>query len=380
MAQTQTIGHVPARKVKQNGIAGYPVNGMADIAALRQIGIDIRPHAMDAMYAAHKAGAAMLNGAMDTNLVAPQSTPSIGTPIQFLQTWMPGFVQTVTQARQIDNLVGVSTIGRWEDEEIVQGFSERTGNALVYQDNTTVPLTGWNTNFERRSIVRFEQGFMVGRLEEARAAAMNYNSAENKRMQATLSLDVQRNYIGFYGYNSGAGRTYGFLNDPSLPAYVSLPNGAAGTSTWATKSTLEIIADILGALQTLRTQSGNLIDPKKAQITLAVAVSSVDYLSTVTTLGYSVQQWLTANYPNVRVEAAPELNAANAGSNVFYVYAEEFGEYSSDDGRVFVQMVPAKFITLGAQQLTKGYEEDFGNATAGIMLKRPWAVVRRSGC
>lgn len=377
MAQTQTRSHVPARKVK--ALAGYPVNGMNDVAALSQLGIHLNSNAVNAMYQAYRGGSSMLNGAMDSNLVAPQSTPSIGTPIQFLQAWLPGFVQTVTQARQIDTLIGVSTVGRWEDEEIVQGFSERTGNALPYQDNTTVPLTGWNTNFERRSIVRFEQGFMVGRLEEARAAAMNYNSAENKRMQATLSLDVQRNYIGFYGYNSGVGRTYGFLNDPSLPAYVNLPNGAAGTSTWATKTTLEIIADILNALQSLRTQSGNLIDPKKAQITLAVAMSAVDYLSTVTTLGYSVQNWLNTNYPNVRIESAPELNAANGGANVFYLYAEEFGEYSSDDGRVFTQMVPAKFITIGAQQLTKGYEEDFGNATAGVMVKRPWAIIRRSG-
>jgi hypothetical protein len=227
--------------------------------------------------------------------------------------------------------------------------------------------------------VRFEQGMMVGRLEEARAAAMNYNSAENKRMQATISLEVQRNYIGFNGYNAGTGRTYGFLNAPGLPAYVNVPNGAAGTPTWATKTTLEIIADILNALQALRVQSGNRIDPKSRAITLAVAMSAIDYLATPTTLGYSVKQWMNENYPNVRIESAPELNAANGGANVFYLYAEEFNEESTDDGRTFSQMVPAKFITIGAQQLTKGYEEDFGNATAGVMLKRAWAVIRRSG-
>ena len=377
MVQSATIRHIPARKVK--ALSGYPVNGMGDVAQLRTLGISFNQRDINAMYGAHNGGMAMLNGAMDANLIAPQSTPSIGTPIQFLQAWMPGFVQTITQARQIDNLVGISTIGRWEDEEVVQGYSERTGNALPYQDNTTVPLTGWNTNFERYSIVRFEQGFMVGRLEEARAAAMNYNSAENKRMQATLSLEVQRNYIGFNGYNSGAGRTYGFLNAPGLPAYVNLPNGAAGTSTWASKTTLEIIADILGALQALRVQSGNRIDPKSRAITLAVAMSAVDFLATPTQLGYSVKQWLNENYPNVRIESAPELNAANGGANVFYLYAEEFNEESTDDGRTFTQMVPAKFITIGAQQLTKGYEEDFGNATAGVMVKRAWAVVRRSG-
>ena len=84
--------------------------------------------------------------------------------------------------------------------------------------------------------------------------------------------------------------------------------------------------------------------------------------------------------PNVRIESAPELNAANGGANVFYLHAEEFQGTSTDDGRVFTQIVPAKFITIGAMQVTKGYEEDFGNATAGVMVKRPWAIVRRSGC
>lgn len=378
MAQTQTRFHVSGRKAKP--ISGYPINGMADLAALDSIGITISPARLQQMFAAYQAGAPMLGNAMDTNLVAPLSTPSITTPIQFLQAWMPGFVAVITQARVIDNLVGISTIGRWEDEEAVQGFMERTGNALPYQDNSNFPLSSWNVNFERRSVVRFEQGFMVGRLEEARAAAMNYNSAEAKRMQNTIALEVQRNYIGFFGYNAGAGRTYGYLNDPSLPAYVNLPNGAGGSSTWASKTTLEIIADILTSLQALRTQSGGNIDPKKTPITLAVAMSAVDYLSTVTTLGYSVQNWLNTNYPNVRIESAPELNAANGGANVFYLHAEEFGETSTDDGRVFTQIVPAKFITIGAQQMTKGYQEDFGNATAGVMAKRPWAIIRRSGC
>lgn len=378
MAQTQTRFHVSGRKAKP--ISGYPINGMADLAALDSIGITISPARLQQMFAAYQAGAPMMGGAMDTNLVAPLSTPSITTPIQFLQAWMPGFVAVITQARVIDNLVGISTIGRWEDEEAVQGFMERTGNALPYQDNSNFPLSSWNVNFERRAIVRFEQGFSVGRLEESRAAAMNYNSAEAKRMQNTIALEVQRNYIGFFGYNAGAGRTYGYLNDPSLPAYVNLPNGAGGSSTWASKTTLEIIADILTSLQALRTQSGGNIDPKKTPITLAVAMSAVDYLSTVTTLGYSVQNWLNTNYPNVRIESAPELNAANGGANVFYLHAEEFGETSTDDGRVFTQIVPAKFITIGAQQMTKGYQEDFGNATAGVMAKRPWAIIRRSGC
>ena len=34
------------------------------------------------------------------------TTPSIGTPVQFLQNWLPGFVKILTAARKIDNLIG----------------------------------------------------------------------------------------------------------------------------------------------------------------------------------------------------------------------------------------------------------------------------------
>ncbi len=242
-----------------------------------------------------------------------------------------------------------------------------------------VPEASWNTNFNYRTVVRFEQGMQVDRLEEARSARMRIDSSKEKRESCALALEIQRNAVGFFGYNSGANQTYGFLNDPSLPAYVTVANGAAGTPQWSTKTYAEIQRDILTAISALRNQSGDVIDPFRVKLTLAVATAAVDRLSTTTDFGYSVMQWLKETYPMVRVVSAPELNAANGGANVFYLYADSIQDRSTDNGKTFMQVVPAKFYVLGVQQLAKGYIEDYSNATAGIMLKRPWAVVRYSG-
>jgi hypothetical protein len=43
-------------------------------------------------------------------LSAPAMPTSITTPVQFLQTWLPGFVYTMTQPRTIDLLVGMTTV------------------------------------------------------------------------------------------------------------------------------------------------------------------------------------------------------------------------------------------------------------------------------
>ena len=376
----KSLFHIPARKVK--ALSGYKIESMQDVAELQKLGIAMDSQSLSEMYNAYRKYAAQSGNAfaMDSDYVAPLSTPSLMTPIQFLQSWAPGFVNVVTRAMVADEAVGINTIGRWEDEEVVQGFAEKTGRAKPFQDETNVPFASYNTNFERRSIVRFELGMKIGRLEEARAAAMNYNSADAKRAAVAQALEIERNYIAFYGYNSGAGRTYGILNDPSLPAYVNLPNGAGGSPLWANKTTLEIIQDILSAGQALRTRSGALVDLSRVPATLLVASDVVDYLKTPTTLGFSAEGWLQTNFPLMRIVPAPELNAANGGANVFYLYAEDYGDGSTDDGRVWMQMVPAKFKTIGVMQLTKGYEEDYGNATAGVMLKRPAFVIRRSGC
>lgn len=356
------IAHIAPRNVKPLVLAMMTA---ADFNDLPLLGIGLDERNIERMIAAMDA--------MDA--IEPTiTTGSVPTPIQFLQNWLPGFVKIITAARKIDDLVGITTAGSWEDEEVVQGVMELTGTSVPYGDLTNIPFSSWNVNFERRTVVRFEEGMQVGKLEEARAARIRVDTGASKRESAALALEIQRNRIGFYGYNSGAGRTYGFLNDPSLPAYSNLPTGG-----WATATFLQITADIRSMVQALRTQSTDTIDPEKTDLTLALASDVVDYLTTTSDYGVSVRDWLTKTYPRVRIVSAPELNDANGGANVAYLYAESVDDQSSDDGRTFVQVVPSKFQVLGVQQTAKGYMEDYTNASAGIMCKRPYAVIRRSG-
>lgn len=324
---------------------------------------------------------------MDNNDVGLNPVPlsgitagSITTPVQFLQNWLPGFVRVITAARKIDELIGLTTVGQWEDEEIVQGVLEMLGTAQPYGDYNNVPFTSWNTNWERRTVVRMESGMQVGLLEEARTARIRVSTANEKRNAAALALDIQRNRIGFYGFNDGSGRTFGFLNDPALPAYVTAPNGASGFPTWSSKTFLEITADIRIGLAALQVQSQDNIDVQTAPITLAVPTSVYNYLTVTSTLGgFSVRNWVKENYPNLRIVSAPELNDANGGVSAAYFYAETVADSGSDDNRTFVQVVPAKFQALGVEKRTKSYVEDYSNATAGTLLKRPYAVYRLSG-
>lgn len=365
---------IPGRAWKPMAVS---VADVRHYAALDGIGINLSDRALGQM----------LQAAMDTNDVgiapSPLSTLSpatITTPVQFLQNWLPGLVKFLTAARLADELMGLTTVGSWEDEQIVQGVMEPTGTAFPYGDYTNIPLTSWNLTFEVRTVIRFELGLLVGNLEEQRASRVRVNSGAEKRFLCADGLEIQRNRVAFYGYNDGAGRTFGFLNDPSLPAYVNVPEGASGGTAWSTKTFLEIIADIRVGLAALQTQSFGRINPKKTPITIAIPLASDQFTTVVSEFGNSVQQWLEQTYKNVRMIAVPELNDANGGASAMYFYADSMEAMgSTDGGQVIQQIVTTKFAALGVEKRAKSYLEDYANGTAGVMVKRPYAVVRYSG-
>lgn len=352
----------------------------AAVRELGMLGININPRHVAAMVDGIVMDAADAGGANAYASPLPGLTnPSIATPIQFLQEWLPGFVHFITAARKIDSLVGLATVGAWEDEEVIQGSLEMTSAAVPYSDYGNVPLTSWNATYEGRTVVRFEQGFNVGRLEEARTARARINSAAQKRAQCGVELEIRRNDIGFYGFNDGTNRTFGFLNDPNLLPAKTVAKGASGNTTWASKTFLEITSDIQLAMATLAMQSEGNINPEDMDVIMALPTAINTYLGTVSDYGVSVRQWLKETYPKIRVETAPQLVEAVGGENVAYFYPEEVDDGSTDDNKVFIQMVPTKLLTLGVEKGVKSYTEDFANATAGCMLKRPYAVVRLLG-
>ena len=320
-------------------------------------------------------GIQMTNRTVSMDAAVPGiTTPSVVTPLQFLQHYLPTPIRTVTSPRKIDELVGRNIVADWCDEEVVTTVIESKGSARPYGDYTSIPLASFNVNFEKRTIVRFEEGIEVTKLDQERANKIRINIASEKREAASTSLAIELNRIGFYGYNDGKNRTYGFLNEPSLPAYTTVATGAASNTKWSTKTYLEICADIRTAVAALRVRSGDLFDPYTDSFTMAISLSAVEYLSVVSNYGNSVRDWIKETYPSCKIVSCVELDKANGGSNVFYLYAEKI------DGKpVWANNVVTVYRMLGNEQKIKGYQEGYSNATSGIMLNYPVGIVRYTG-
>lgn len=368
---TEIKTHLSAATILANGPFVMAADSVSEYRGLEALGIEFTDRDVADMAQAF---------GFDANVLQPTVfSGTVAAPAQFLQNWLPGLVRAITTARRIDELVGITVGGEWSDEEVIQQSVESTGFAVPYTDMGNVPLASWNPSYERRTVVRFEQGFNVSRLEEDRTSRIpGMNTAAEKRVAALLSLEILRNRVGFFGYSGGLNRTFGLLNDPNLPAYANVATNGT-TTQWSGKTFLQITADLREALSALRTQSGDNIDPERTDVVLAIASNRVEFLTVTSDFGISVRDWLRQTFPRVRVVSVPEFNAANGGANVFYLYAENVDDGSSDGGRVFDQIVPAKVKSLGVENRVKSYLEDYTNALAGVMNKRPWGVVRRSG-
>lgn len=350
---------------------------------LESIGVGFCRGVMDDMIEAHRRYGNDFGIAMDANNIQQSLTASsLSVPLQFLQGWLPGYVGMTTAPLMIDEVIGLTTIGTWADEQIVQQVLELSGSPVPYSDRGVVPLTDWQVNYAQRTVVRMELGMSVGKLEQERSARARIDSADQKRISTSLQLDINRNQMGFFGYNANLNQTYGYLNDPNLPAYVTVAIGATSAAyTWAAKTADEIQADLLTAFAGLRTQSLGRIDPGKTPLTLNIATNCIDYLNkTSNFMMRSVREWLEGTYKNVRIVNAPQLDGANGGSNVFIIHADTVNDgLSTDDRKTFIQLVPSKLQFLGIGVTAKEYTEDYVSASAGIMCKRPYAVYRASG-
>ena len=299
------------------------------------------------------------------------TSASIPTPIQFLQWINPKVVTMLTTKKDIDELVGYTKAGDWSDEEVVQGIVELLGSARPYGDKSNPNYASYNVNFEKRTIVRFEDSLEVGILSAERASKARLNEHDLKKQAVAKILEIVRNEIGFNGYIDGDNRTYGLLNDPNLPAYTEVATGQGGSTLWKDKTMKEICSDLVTAFSKLRNQTGNNFDPQNDKFAIWISSFVVDFLSTQNEFGITVREWLNKNYPKCEIKSSAWLNGVNGDQNIFYVVPEEL-----EGDRVIEQFGQDKMRFIGMWNKGKSIEEFYSNATAGIMVRIPAGIVR----
>lgn len=359
--------HMNGRTAVERGAVTVAADAKIKAEHLRNLGVDL-------------SGAAF---AQDAGLTGGGSGGVPGyVSREALETWLPGTLRAITTVRNIDEIVGITTVGNAFDEAIKLRVIEASGQAELYGDNADIPLADIRTSTEKRGIVVFEQGFRTGKLEEYRLGQSGYQAAEEKRRAASESLDISRNNVGFRGFMSAETSVYGLLNDPNLSAYQSyVDTGAGGTgggAVWKSATFANLVTDFGRMVDRIESQmGGHLQDSTQLCFVIPTGYRNAMQVRETNT-GVSFRQWLSENYPSIRIVTTPEFVGANGGADVAYLFAESIAEFDDSDinGASVIQAVPERYSVIGSENQIKGYLEDAIMATAGVFVTRPWAFAR----
>lgn len=327
---------------------------------------------------AFKAFYAMKNQYNAERATMDSATPTVlsgatVTPAQFTQYWVAEqVVAMIRKMTAIDNM-GVETGGDITTSQIVQTILENVGNAYAHNpESSTISLASFNANYESRDVQILEAGLNIDSTVSAMLSMARLPDAELKRRSVALAHASTQNMIAYNGISGK--KIYGLLNDPNLPAYTTVKNGASGSGLWSTKTANEIWDDIVAMVAKLLLQSGSEVNAADMDTMLVLPSSAFPYLSQTTSyFNRNVLEQLKFTYPQMQVKLSPEFVGANGANNVAYLKTEDSQFRTGSLHTPIVLQIANSCPTI------RGFEENWLSNTAGYFCVRPLTVVRVQG-
>lgn len=319
---------------------------------------------------------------VDNAAAAPYiSTPNINVPLGALNYIRPEAIEVLTAPRVSDKLSAPQKNGNWGDESVTIKVKEYTGKTSP-DDGLTSDGLQQKTNYS--TVMRGVYYYMTGWLSSDRLEAAAGGFAEDYRAdQATgamRTMAIDRNKFFFNGV-SIKGLTlpiYGLLNEPSLKAYKTVKQNAAGNSTyWEDKAPEEIYNDIVEGINELFIQSNGIVQDEleNGKIKISVASGSLGNLDRANQYKATARSMLKENYGGkLEIVAVPQFNNADSGSDVFYVEFDMEGNTPTLLNS-YVEMVKAYPIF----QKDSVVSQKLSGATSGCIVQYPWAIARFNG-
>ena len=298
------------------------------------------------------------------------TTSNAGIPA-FLSTYIdPKLIEVLVAPMKAAIIAGDEVKkGDWTTETAMFPSVESTGETSSYGDYSNNGVAGANVDFPQRQAYHYQVVTQWGERELERAALARLDWANRLNIASVLTLNKFQNKSYFFGV---AGlQNYGLLNDPSLSAPIA-PANVAGNITWATKDALGVYGDIQALYSQLQTQANGLVE-LDTKMTLAMSPISQVALTKTTQYNVNVEDLLKKNFPNLRVETAPEYSTP-AGNLVQLIADEIDGQRTLSVA--FTEKLRAHPIKIDLSS----FQQKKSQGTFGAILYRPFLVAQLLGC
>lgn len=238
----------------------------------------------------------------------------------FLTNYMdPKVIQVLVSPNKATKIMGETKKGNWVTRTTTFAMVESVGEVASYGDMSNNGSTSANTQFPERQSYHYQTISRWGerQLDEAGLAGIDW--AQRINLASVMVLDKFQNNSYFYGV--GGMKCYGLLNDPAMPAAITPLTKASGGTAWSTALPTEIYADIQKLYNQLVVQTDGLID-MDTKMVLAISPGNSVYLANTNQFNVSIRNLLKENFPNIRIETAPQYYTVGAG-NLVQLIAEE---------------------------------------------------------
>ena len=180
---------------------------------------------------------------------------------------------------------------------------EYEGETSAYGDHNNNGQVDANTNFISRESFHYQTFTEWGEKELETAALAKIDLASRKNLASILVLNKFQNQSYFFGIDGI--KNYGLLNDPNLlPAIAPLQQWGLSTTDGA-----EIFEDIRRLFKQLQTQANGTVTHEDKMV-LALSPTIETELLKINTYNVSVIDQIKKQFPNTRIETAPEYTTA----------------------------------------------------------------------
>jgi hypothetical protein len=293
---------------------------------------------------------------------------------------VPAFLSTFIDPKVIDILVAPMKAAIIVGDETKKGdwtmttaefpVAESTGETSSYGDYSENGRAGSNVNWINRQSYHYQVFTEWGERELEMMGLGKIDWANRQQVASVLTLNKFQNKSYFFGV---AGlENYGLLNDPNLYAPIS-PLVQNGVTQWSNpaKDALGVLADVSALYTQLQLQANGLVD-LETSMTLAMSPTAQVGLTKTTAFNVNVMDLLKKNYPNMKVETAPEY--ATAGGQFVQLIATEI-EGQRTATTAFTEKLRAHPIIVGSSS----FKQKKSQGTWGTIIYRPFLVASMLG-
>lgn len=266
-----------------------------------------------------------------------------------------------------------TSIPEWA-ETVTYRMYDATGIAKIiasYADD--LPMVGINAKEFSSSIKSLGDAYGWSTAEIRAAQATGQPIKSQKAVMAKKGHDIAVNRIAWFG--DADANLPGFLSNPNIPIYTVPADGTGTSKLWSTKDSDQIIRDMTGIVNIVRTQSKDVHRATELWISLDryAFISTKTRGTTANPSADSILKVFQANNPDVVVRPILELSAVAAFSNTDVMVAIE----NTLENLQLILPMPFKEYPPQANNLS--WKVPCESRVGGVVIEYPFAMAIGSG-